>query len=297
MSRLAFNHEARKPITTPLRFIFVPKNTHIWYDPVRAGIEEALQEQKRLGVEVHVSWDAPPAADMAVHKQKIEAGIRAKPDGLAVACLAPTTDTRIINEAVKAGLHVITFDTDAPDSLRATYVGHSQDAQDGADLAEYLAKTLNYQGKVGILTGNLTAPNHVGRVNGFKTAIAKHHNMSIVFANADGDDLEQAETLMAMALKNHPDLQGMFCCNATNPIGCARVVKKAGKCGQIHIVGMDALPETIQHIQDGVIDAVKVQRQREIGYWSIMYLVALNQGHTVPKEHQIGTELITKEDV
>ena len=55
--------------------------------------------------------------------------------------------------------------------------------------------------------------------------------------------------------------------------------------------------ETLQFIKEGVIDAVKVQRQREIGYWAIVYLVALNQGHTIPKEHQIGTELITGENL
>jgi ribose transport system substrate-binding protein len=69
------------------------------------------------------------------------------------------------------------------------------------------------------------------------------------------------------------------------------------KAGQIHLVGMDDLPETLRFIQEGVIDAVKVQRQREIGYWAIKYLAALNEGHTVPKEHLIGTELVTKDNL
>lgn len=297
MPNIGLPRNVRKPITRPLKFVFIPKSAHPWYDVVRAGAEEAVAEFKRFGIEIQVVWDAPPAAEMAAHKQKIGAAILARPDGLAVACLAPTTDAQVINNAVKAGLHVLTFDTDAPQSLRTGYVGHSNDYQDGADLGEFLAGKLNNTGKLGILTGTLSAPNHVGRVNGFKAAIAKHKGLQIVFASPDSDDLQQAENLTAMALKTHPDLQGVFCCNATNPVGCARAVKKAGKAGQIHIVGMDALPETLQYLKEGVIDAVKVQRQDEIGYWAVVYLVALNQGRTVPKVHEIGTTLLTKENL
>ena len=286
-----------RSVNKPLTLVFIPKNIHPWYDLVQEGAKQAIAEYQQQGMHVTLRWEAPDVADIQIHTEKIKAAITTRPDGLAIACVAPTTNTRTINDAVKAGLPVITFDTDAPESQRKTYIGHADDYQDGYDLGQFLAKQLGYTGKVGVLTGTLTAPNHAGRVNGFKAALVQHKNMEIVFSGPDRDNLEHAMDLTQMALRNHPDINGFFCCNATNPIGCARVMKNAGKAGQIHIVGMDALPETIELIQEGVIDAVKVQRQQEIGYWAVVYLVALNQGHTIPREHHIGAEFITAEDL
>jgi ribose transport system substrate-binding protein len=286
-----------KPIDKPLKFVFIPKVVHPWYDVVRAGAEKAIAEFKERGITIEMRWDAPPVAEISDQLKKIETNISARPDGLAIACLDPATNTQLINDAVKAGLNVITFDTDAPDSLRPSYVGHANNFQDGYDLGEYLAKAIELKGKVGILSGTLTAPNHVGRIKGFKEAIAKYKDIQIVFEQPDNDDLQKAVDLTESALQAHPDIKGFFCCNASNPIGAARAIKNAGKAGQIHIVGMDDLPETLQFIKDGVIDVVKAQRQWEIGYWAIVYMAAKYQGHTIPKEHPTGSQFLTKADI
>ncbi len=285
------------PIDKPLKFVFIPKVIHPWYDVVKAGAEKAIEEFKERGVEIKMQWDAPPVAEITDHMKKIEANISARPDGLAIACLDPATNTQLINDAINAGLNVMTFDTDAPESLRPLYVGHAGNFQDGYDLGEYLAKIIDYKGKVGILNGTLTAPNHVERVQGFKEAMKQYPDIEIVFEQPDNDDLQKAVDLTENALQAHPDLVGMFCCNASNPIGAARAIKNAGKVGQVHIAGMDDLPETLQFIKEGVIDVVKAQRQWEIGYWSIYYMVAINQNHTFPREHPTGSQFLTQDDL
>lgn len=284
-----------QPITEQLDIVFIGKVVHPWYDVVASGAQYAVDQFEKLGIEINMIWDSPPEANINAHMRKIEANISRRPDGLAVASLDPATNTQIINEAVAAGLNVITFDTDAPDSDRLLYVGHAGNFQDGNDLGHYLAEQINEQGKVGILTGTLTAPNHVQRVEGFKAAMAEYPNIEVVFERPDNDDLQRALDLTENALQAHPDLVGLFGCNATNPIGAARAVINAGKEDQVHIVGMDDLPETIQFIRQGTIDAVKAQRQWDIGYWSVVYLVALNQNHTIPAEHPTGAQLLTQE--
>ncbi|MGV7224169.1 MAG: substrate-binding domain-containing protein [Nitrospinales bacterium] len=286
-----------KPVDKKLKFVFIPKVVHPWYDVVKQGMETAVAEFKERGIEIDVKWDAIPEAEITAHMKRIETNIAARPDGLAISCLDPATNTQLINDAINAGLNVITFDTDAPDSLRKTYVGHNKDFQDGYDLGMYLAEKIKEKGKVGILSGTLSAPNHVGRVKGFKEAIAKFPNIEVVFERPDNDDLQKAIDLTENALQANPDLIGMFCCNASNPIGAARAIVNAGKTGKVHIVGMDDMPETLQFIQKGVIDTVKIQRQWEIGYWSVYYMVAMYQGHTTPIEHPTGSRLLTKDDL
>lgn len=282
-----------KPIDKTLTIVFIPKVVHPWYEVVAAGATKAVEELKTEGINVEVIWDSPPQADVADHNRRIETNIGRKPDGLAVSCLDPATNVQLLGEAVNAGINTITFDTFCAEDF--DFVGHKGDYQDGADLAKFLAEKIGEEGKVGILAGSLTATNHAARVKGFKETIATFPNIQVVFEQPDDDNLEKAVSLTENALQANPDLKGIFGANASNPIGAARAVKNAGKAGEIVIVGMDDLPETLEFIKEGVIAGVKAQRQWEIGYWTVKYLVAKNQNHTIPREHATGSQILTKE--
>lgn len=293
-SALAFDQgDLIKPIQDELTFVFIPKVIHPWYEVVKAGAATAAEELAAQGIKVNVVWDEPPQADVSDHNRRIETNIGRKPDGLAVSCLDPSTNVQLLGEAVDAGVNVITFDTFCSDDFK--FVGHKNDAKDGADLAAYLAEAIGGEGKVGILAGSLTATNHAARVQGFKDEMAKHPGIEIVFEQPDEDDLEKAVTLTENALQANPDLSGIFGANASNPIGAARAVVNAGLTDQVTIVGMDDLPETLQFIEDGVIAGVKAQRQWEIGYWAVRYMVATNQNHTTPAVHATGSQILTKD--
>jgi len=283
-----------KPITKPLTIIFIPKVIHQWYDVVAQGGKFAVAELAKEGITVNVIWDQPPQADVADQNQRIETDIGRHPDGLAVACLDPATNNQLLGEAVAAGIHVYTFNSFCDDKF--PFVGQRDSYHDGYDLGIFLAKKLDGKGKIGILSGSLTATDHVDRVKGFKKALEAYPAMKIVFEQPDNDVLENSVTLTENALQAHPDLAGLFGSNASNPIGAARAVKNAGKAGKVAIVGMDDLAESVQFVCDGTISALKAQRQWDIGYWTVRYLVAMNENHTTPMNHNTGSRFITKAD-
>ncbi len=281
------------PIKKKLTFIYIPKLVHPWYEEVKRGVEFGIQELKKEGVDVEYIWDAPAQADVGEENTKIEAAISRRPDGLCVSTLDPATNGQMLAEAVKANLHVMTFNAYA--GPKYPFVGRHNDVEDGYDLGKYLFQKMGGKGNVAILLGSLTSPEHQGRVQGFKKAIAENPNIKLVFEQPDNDNLEQAISVTESALQAHPDLNGILCCNASNPIGAARAVKNAGKSGKILIAGMDNLPETLDFVRDGTILATKVQRQFEIGYWTVRYMVAQNRGQTVPMDHDTGAKLVTAE--
>jgi ABC-type sugar transport system ATPase subunit/ABC-type sugar transport system substrate-binding protein len=282
-----------KPITRKLTFVYIPKLSHPWYDEVRAGIEYGIQEVKKEGIEVEYLWDAPSQADVDEESRKIEYAISRQPDGLCVAALDPARNTQLLDKALAAKINVLTFNAFA--GPKYPFVGRHDDLADGYDLAKFLAEKMGGAGRVAILSGSPTAPEHVGRVEGFKKALAEYPDIKIVFEEPDNDDLGQAVLLAESALQAHPDLNGILCCNASNPIGAARAVKNAGKAGKILIAGMDNLPETLAFVNEGVILVTKVQRQWDIGYWTLRYLVAMNKGQTIPRDHDTGASMVTAE--
>jgi ribose transport system substrate-binding protein len=286
-----------KPVNKTLRFVFIPKLIHPWYKDVEYGAAAAIKEFKAQGVNIEMKWDAPATADINEQVKKIEANISSRPDGIAIACLDPATNTQVINDGIAAGLNVVTFDTDAPQSKRLMYVGHNGDFDDGYKSGEVLAQKIGGKGKVGILVGSLAAPNHVNRVKGFKEAIAKHKDITIAFEAADNDDIQKAMDMTESALQAHPDLKGIYANNAANGIGAPRAVKNAGKGGKIAIIVDSLMPEEISFLKEGIIDMGNAQRQWDIGYWTVKYLVAINQNHTYPKVHETGAMLFTKDDL
>lgn len=282
------------PVDEPLTLVFVPKVIHPWYDVVAEGAAFAAEELAQRGVQVEVIWDQPPQADVVDQNQRIEANIGRQPDGLAVACLDQATNVQMLNEAVEAGVNVVTFNSFCDDAF--PFIGPKSSVEDGYDLGVYLSEQLGGEGKIAILSGSLTATDHVQRIEGFKDALSKYPGMEIVFEQPDDDILEKAVDLTESVLSAHPDLDGIFASNASNPIGAARAVQNAGKAGEVKIVGMDDLPEAVDFVCSGVIDALKAQRQWDMGYWAVMYMVAMNENHTYPMFHNTGSRLLTKED-
>jgi len=283
-----------KPIDKELTFVFIPKVIHPWYDVVAEGGQFAVDELAKSGIKVNMIWDQPPQADVVDQNQRIETNIGRHPDGLAVACLDQATNVQLLKEAVGAGINVVTFNSFCDDAF--PFIGPKSSEQDGYDLGEYLAKRLDGKGKIAILSGSLTASDHVQRITGFKKALESYPDIQIVFEQPDNDVLEDAVSLTESAISANPDLAGIFGSNASNPIGAARVVENAGLSGKVAIVGMDDLPEAVDFVCKGVIDALKAQRQWDMGYWAVKYMVAMNENHTIPMFHNTGSRFLTKDD-
>ena len=113
-----------KPITKKLTFIYIPKLVHPWYEEVKRGVEYGIQEVKKEGIDVEYIWDAPAEADVDEENKKIEAAISRKPDGLCVSCLDPATNAQMLDEAIGAGLNVLTFN--ASGGPKYPFVGRNQ---------------------------------------------------------------------------------------------------------------------------------------------------------------------------
>ena len=180
---------------------------------------------------------------------------------------------------VSAGTKVMTFSSsDAADGCkRIAYVGNTHNYQDGADLTEALCEKLEYKGKVAILVGSVGAPCHEDRAKGAKDTIAKYGDMQIVATEYDNDSVDLAYDLTLKILSDHPDLDGIICCNMSNPVGAARAVTEVGS--STVIVGMDHDEEALRYLNEGVIYCLGVQDCYSIGFDTIQTAVKIADGN------------------
>lgn len=205
----------------------------------------------------------------------LEQVIAKKPAGIAVSCMNPDAFKTPIDEAIKEGIPVVTFDADSPGSHRYSFLGTGNE-----HAGEMAAKALSEQlgpkgGKVVIIT--LPAQqNHKERVQGFENAIkTKYKNLKLIqIGNGKGDEIETAKALSGF-LEAYPDIKGVFCTDATSGVGAAAAVKEAGRIGKVKIVSFDTDKGTLDAIKAGIISASIAQGTYVMGYQAMDFLFQL----------------------
>ena len=271
-------------------FVFLPKGLdNPYWDNCRKGMES---EMKKLGV--HAEFIGPEKSDATLQVGVIESVIARNPAAIAISPNDPATVNELINKATAQGIKVITWDADAPDSQRILYIG-TDNYNAGATAAETLSKVLSGKGKVAILNGALTALNAQQRTNGFKDWMTKNApGIEIVDDQPTNDDANTSASVAEAILQAHPDLAAFYGVTGNGVPGAGVAVKGANKCGQVHIVGFDVVPQGIELMRGGCVDALISQRPFGMTAKALDVMVDLANGkdYTDTKNIDTGVEVV-----
>ncbi len=260
-------------------FYFTYKTVHPWWDAVALGMEEAQRQFLSKGITITYEYMAPIAASAEDQTKRLLSAKQGSYDVIGVDVADEKIISPLLDDMADSGYKVMTFSSsDAADGCkRIAYVGNTHNYRDGADLTEALCEKLGYEGKVAILVGSVGAPCHEDRARGAEDTIAKYEKMEIVAVEYDMDSVDMAYDLTMKILKEHPDLDGMVCCNMSNPVGAARAVTQEGS--DAVIVGMDHDKEALHFLKNGVIYCLGVQDCYSIGFDTLQTAVKIADGN------------------
>ena len=283
-------------MTTSMRFIIVPKVHHPWFEEVHAGaLAQAEVLSRALGVEINVDYMPPPACDVVEQSAVLDAAAKSLPAGIAVDPVDTVDHMAAIERVRDRGIAVVLFDSPCPDG-RITSVGNDF-AQQGIIAAERLAGLIGFTGKVAVMQGFPSAPNHHERYLAQLQVLKKYPDITVVDGGTDDDDIETAHRQASSVLTSHPDLAGYLCCDASGPIGIAAAIKAAGKVGRVRVVGMDGIRPILEAIKEGVIDSSSATLPRMQGSMSVLMLWQASLGVSTPRVIDTGIAVITQENV
>lgn len=278
------------------RFVVVPKVAHPWFDEVNKGAQaQAGILSRELGVEIVVDYLPPQVCDVAEQSALLEKIAESRPDGIAVDPVDAVGHMTAIKEIKGRGIPVVLFDSPSPDA-NITSVGNDF-AQQGAIAAERLAALIGYAGKVAVMQGYPTAPNHKERYEAQIEVLRKYDNILVVDGGIDNDDIETARQQALAVLESHPDLSGYLCCDASGPIGIATALRESGKVGKVAVVSMDAIKPILDAIKQGVIDSSSATIPKMQGSMSVLMLWQAALGVQIPQAIDTGIDVITQETV
>ena len=264
-------------------FYFTYKIVHAWWDAVALGMEDAVRQYEEKGIHITYDYRAPDAMSAYDQIQRIKkAAALNEYDVIGVDVADIDIVTPVINQIISEGHKVMTFSSSDSGKEngcnRIAYVGNTHNYKDGQDLAEALCSYLKYNGQVAMLVGNVGAPCHEERASGAKAVFNKYEGINLIDVKYDEDSDINAYNFTKEFLEKYPDLDGIICCNMSNPVGAGRAVEEEGKAGKVIIVGMDHDERAIKYLRDGIIYALAIQDCYSIGFDTITTAVKIADG-------------------
>jgi ribose transport system substrate-binding protein len=264
--------------------------THPFYQELEAGLKDAADS---AGYQLLVTAGE---FDVAKQKDQIQDFIVRKVDAIIVS----PCDSKSIGTAIKAandaGIPVFTADIAClAEGVKVVSHVASDNIAGGALAAQAIAKALNGTGKVAIID-HPEVESVIQRVKGFEDELAKYPGLKIVAKLSGHGVKDQAFRTAEDIIQAHPDLTAIFGINDDSALGALAAVEKAGKSGQITIVGFDAVPEARAAIKAGKIYADVIQQPHVIGERTIGAVKAYVSGEEVPPTILIPCALYTQQD-
>ncbi len=254
--------------------------------------EHAEAKAEELGVEL-ILLGAPKETDIDKQISMMEDLIARGVDAIVVAALDTVAIVPAIEHANEVGIPVLCVDKSAAGGELASVI--MTDNIKGAGLgAEFVAEQIGGKGKVLVLEGAAGHETAMHRRDGSHQKFAEYPDIEVISQPADWETAK-ALAVTENVLAANPDLAGVFASNDLMAFGAISALEAAGK-EDVVVCGFDAIPDAVQMVKDGVMDATVAQFPGKMGEMGVEYAIRAIQGEEVPATVDTGTALVTAEN-
>jgi ribose transport system substrate-binding protein len=235
--------------------------------------------------------------DSAKQNSDVRNLISAGADGLIVVANDSNAIIPALDYAEGQGVPVVSIDI-GPDGGNVAMIVRANNVGMGETACQTMAEAIGEEGKVLSLQGAATSINGRERTQGFADCMQQYPDITLIERPTDWDAQKQVAALQTVLTAN-PDLKGVFqqadyALDATNAvISQAGYTAKAGEEGHIYNISIDATPQALDLIREGVMDASISQPLDVYATLGVEYLLATLNGETFevgPTDH--GSEIV-----
>jgi ribose transport system substrate-binding protein len=296
-------------------FALVPKNmNNPFFDQARDGCKKAERE---LAGQVECLYIGPGEHGGGEEQvQVVNDLIAKKVDGIAVSPSNAAAMARALENAKRAGIPVLTWDSDLLDkdkALRVAYVG-TKNYDIGVNLAKLAMARKPQGGSLCIQSGGAAAANHNERMQGIRDTLSGQKSASAPgtrlagqngWREVDGcplytdDDFPRSVQQMEDILGKFPQLDSFLPTGGFPqfvPQAYRRVAEKHKAridSGALALIVADTLPVQMDLMKAGLSLGQVGQRPFEMGYKSMFFLKDLKEGKTVADPTYTGLDVCT----
>ena len=266
-------------------------------DTMANDFRKAQVHEVRDAIAAHSSLkfvysDAKGKTSMLIYQ--IDKFIKDKVDLIIVGTNDENAVVPVVSKAYQSGIPVIILDRGINSKEYTTFI-NSDNIKIGTIGAKYIAKKLNYKGKVLLFEGLLKADVTQLRTKGFLDEMAKHKEITVIKRTGNylrRDAIKEMEQL----IKDGIEVDAIFAESDSMISGARSAMQRFKKDpSSVIMIGCDYTSEAQREIRKGnQTGSVKFPLG---GKQAVAYAIEIFEDKELPKHIFIPVELVTKENV
>lgn len=287
------------------KYFLITNNIQVpYWQTAGAGFAQAAKELK-----VRSEFVGPDTFDPKAEQAAFQKAVQQKPTGILISVADAKLMKADIDQAIAAGIPVITMDSDAADSKRLLFIG-TNNYEAGLAGGQRLAKELHGKGNV-VFFSMPEQPNLQERLRGYRVAFETSPGIKVArVVDIQGDPRVAFDNATAIIGKERDKVDAFVCLEAQAGKEIATVLSNNGVKNKV-VLAMDTDPDTLEWIRKGVIAATISQKPYSMAYVGVMMLDhlyhhkigkldndwATNSFAPIPAFVDTGSSLIDKSNV
>jgi ribose transport system substrate-binding protein len=228
--------------------------------------------------------------DVGQQKALVGEALAAVPDAVV---FVPVDDRRMVPDLARfadAGIPIVTC-INRMEGKVISFVG-SDDVAVGHDAAKALIDALGGSGRIVAIEGTPVAPTSRDRTVGLSKALAEAPAIQLVGTGVGYFQQAPAREEMARLLAEHAEIDGVWTSNDVMAFGVLEALVAAGRTAKV--VGVNGLPEAIDHIERGTMQASVDFSAFNIAGIAAQAALRHLRGETVPASIMVPAALIDR---
>jgi ribose transport system substrate-binding protein len=223
-----------------------------YWETARAGFSSAASQ-----LQVRAAFVGPDTYDPKAEKQSFEEIVQKKPAGILIAVADAALMKDSIDQAIAAGVPVITVDSDSPGSKRLFFIG-TNNHQAGVMGGKRLDQELKGKGNVVVFT--MPEQNNLAeRLQGYHDALQNSQVKIVRVVDIKGDPRVAFDTTTEIMGKERDKVDAFVCLEAQSGQEVATVLNNYNIHKKV-VIAMDTDAATLDWVQKGVIAATIGQK-------------------------------------
>ena len=268
---------------------------HEFWKTVEQGTMDAGEE---LGI--RVSFEAPEdESQIDVQIELFEKALEKKADAIVLAPLDVEQLNPSIEKAHRAGVPVLTLDSDVSSSFREATIGTDNESA-GAIAARNAIGLIEGEGQIAVISFVKGSQTATERNNGFINEINAQNQqgkLEIVGVEYCQGDSKLAKEQALDFIRNYPDLKCIFAANEGCAVGAAQAVSSLGREKDLVVIGFDSSDEEISYLESGAIDGMMVQNPYNMGYLGVRNINKVLDKKSIEEKFDTGATYVTRDNL
>jgi len=258
------------------------------------NVADAMEEKaKELGAELIVV-DAERSALKQV--EQVESFISQGVDAIILNPCEVEASSPAVKLAMDAKIPIINVNSETSTTPTA-FVG-SDDEESARIAMKYISEKLGGKGNVLMMHGFMGQAAQIKRDKGAKEILKATPGLKLLAEQSGEWDRAKAMSLTENWIQTYGSkVNAIFAQNDEMGMGAVKALEAAGLKGKVLVVSVDAIPDALQAVKKGTLDATVFQDAKQQGGQAIEAAVKAAKGEKVEVSVLIPFKLVTKENI